>query len=170
MLQERLIYFPAGDPGPPPASWESLEVASTDGVDLTVWVRFDATATGRPVVIVFPGNAGNRAGLQVAAIHDRRIHLDPAEFVEDGATAGIEQWVVLQLRGAGLHRLQGGAPQFHHLPAMFEDAADAFQVTDRGLLILDIIQCTGPAVDHERVRACLVHERVFCLKKGGRPP
>lgn len=62
MLQERLIYFPAGDPGPPPASWEALEVASTDGVDLTVWARFDDTATGRPVVIVFPGNAGNRAG------------------------------------------------------------------------------------------------------------
>ena len=47
MLQERLIYFPAGDPGPPPASWESLEVASTDGVDLTVWVRLEDTAVGR---------------------------------------------------------------------------------------------------------------------------
>jgi hypothetical protein len=62
MLQERLIYFPGGDPGPPPASWEELQVASTDGVDLTVWTRFDDTTTSRPVVIVFPGNAGNRAG------------------------------------------------------------------------------------------------------------
>jgi len=62
MLQERLIYFPAGDPGVPPEPWEEFEVASTDGVDLTVWVRVDDTATDRTVVIVFPGNAGNRAG------------------------------------------------------------------------------------------------------------
>ena len=62
MLQERLIYFPAGDPGMPPEPWKEFEVASTDGVDLTAWVRVDDTATDRPVVIVFPGNAGNRAG------------------------------------------------------------------------------------------------------------
>ena len=62
MWQERLIYFPAGDPGSPPDAWEELEVTSTDGVDLTAWVRVDEAATDRPVVVVFPGNAGNRAG------------------------------------------------------------------------------------------------------------
>lgn len=62
MLQERLIYFPGGDPGAPPEPWEELEVASTDGVDLTAWARVDDTTTNRPMVIVFPGNAGNRAG------------------------------------------------------------------------------------------------------------
>lgn len=62
MLQERLIYFPAGDPGMPPGPWEEIEVASTGGVDLTAWVRVDETAADRPFVIVFPGNAGNRAG------------------------------------------------------------------------------------------------------------
>jgi fermentation-respiration switch protein FrsA (DUF1100 family) len=62
MFQERLIYFPGGDPGPPPESWEEIEVASTDGIDLAVWARVDDAATDRPVVIVFPGNAGNRAG------------------------------------------------------------------------------------------------------------
>jgi hypothetical protein len=62
MLQERLIYFPTGDPGVPPEPWEELEVASTDGIDLTVWMRVDDTNADRPVVIVFPGNAGNRAG------------------------------------------------------------------------------------------------------------
>ena len=62
MLQERLIYFPSGDPGAPPDPWEELAIASTDGVSLTTWVRFDDTASDRPVVIVFPGNAGNRAG------------------------------------------------------------------------------------------------------------
>lgn len=62
MLQERLIYFPAGDPGAPPEPWEELPVASTDGVGLTAWVRVEGPASDRPVVIVFPGNAGNRAG------------------------------------------------------------------------------------------------------------
>ena len=62
MLQERLMYFPAGDPGSPPGRWEELEVASTDGVTLTVWLRVDTAATKRPAVVVFPGNAGNRAG------------------------------------------------------------------------------------------------------------
>jgi fermentation-respiration switch protein FrsA (DUF1100 family) len=62
MLQERLIYFPAGDPGAPPEPWEELAVASTDGVILTTWARFGDSPSDRPVVIVFPGNAGNRAG------------------------------------------------------------------------------------------------------------
>ena len=62
MLQERLIYFPAGDPGSPSGPWEELEVASTDGLTLTVWLRVDTAAAKRPVVVVFPGNAGNRAG------------------------------------------------------------------------------------------------------------
>ena len=62
MLQERLIYFPGGDPGPPPDPWEEWEVPSTDGIDLTVWARVDDAGTDRPVVAVFPGNAGNRAG------------------------------------------------------------------------------------------------------------
>jgi len=62
MLQERLIYFPAGDPGAPPGPWEELEVTSTDGLELTAWVRAADTTTDRPLVVVFPGNAGNRAG------------------------------------------------------------------------------------------------------------
>jgi hypothetical protein len=62
MLQERLIYFPAGDPGPPPEPWEVVDVASTDGVNLAVWARVDDAASDSPIVVVFPGNAGNRAG------------------------------------------------------------------------------------------------------------
>ena len=62
MLQERLIYFPGGDPGAPPELWEEFEVASTDGVDLVAWARVDDIGADRPVVVVFPGNGGNRAG------------------------------------------------------------------------------------------------------------
>jgi fermentation-respiration switch protein FrsA (DUF1100 family) len=62
MLQNHLIYFPGPDPGPPPDSWEALTVESGDGVTLTGWVRIDDAPTAQPIVIVFPGNAGNRAG------------------------------------------------------------------------------------------------------------
>ena len=90
MLQERLIYFPAGDPGPPPDPWEELEVSSTDGVDLTVWARVDDAAGGRPVVVVFPGNAGNRAGRIPLgnALADAGYSVVLAEYRGDGGNSG----------------------------------------------------------------------------------
>ncbi len=61
MLQDRLIYFPGGDPGVPPAPWSDLRVASSDDLMLTAWLRPSDGSDSRPLVIVFPGNAGNRA-------------------------------------------------------------------------------------------------------------
>jgi fermentation-respiration switch protein FrsA (DUF1100 family) len=62
MLQDRLIYFPGPDPGPAPHPWEERTVETEDGLELSVWVRIDDGAVGRPLVVVFPGNGGNRAG------------------------------------------------------------------------------------------------------------
>lgn len=62
MLQDRFIYFPTGDPGAPPNPWEELTVQTTDGIDLTAWIRFGNPSSDRPLVIVLPGNAGNRVG------------------------------------------------------------------------------------------------------------
>jgi len=62
MLQDRLIYFPGPDPGLAPAPWEELNVESDDGLALSAWLRLDDGTIGRPLMIVFPGNAGNRAG------------------------------------------------------------------------------------------------------------
>ena len=62
MLQDRLIYFPGPNPGPAPVPWEEHGVQTNDGLELSVWVRVDDGAVDRPLVIVFPGNAGNRAG------------------------------------------------------------------------------------------------------------
>jgi len=62
MLQDRLIYFPGPNPGPVPVPWEEHSVETDDGLELSVWVRVDKDAVDRPLVIVFPGNAGNRAG------------------------------------------------------------------------------------------------------------
>ncbi len=62
MLQDRLIYFPGPDPGPAPVPWVEHSVETEDGIELSAWVRVDDGAVDRPLVIVFPGNAGNRAG------------------------------------------------------------------------------------------------------------
>ena len=62
MLQDRLIYFPGPDPGPAPAPWEELRVRSEPDTEILAWFRLDDGAVDNPLVIVFPGNAGNRAG------------------------------------------------------------------------------------------------------------
>jgi hypothetical protein len=62
MLQDRLVYFPGPDPGPVLRPWGERSVETEDGLELSVWLRIDDAATDRPLVIVFPGNAGNRAG------------------------------------------------------------------------------------------------------------
>ncbi len=61
MLQDRLIYFPAGDPGPAPEPWQELTVETDDGLALSTWMRIDEVTADRPLIIVFPGNAGNRS-------------------------------------------------------------------------------------------------------------
>lgn len=62
MLQDRLIYFPGPNPGPPPEPWEDRTVETDDGLALSAWFRIDDATVDRPLVIVFPGNAGNRSG------------------------------------------------------------------------------------------------------------
>ncbi|MEA2022873.1 MAG: alpha/beta hydrolase [Actinomycetota bacterium] len=62
MLQDRLVYFPGPDPGPAPETWEEHTVETGDGLALSAWFRIDDAAVGRPLVIVLPGNAGNRSG------------------------------------------------------------------------------------------------------------
>jgi len=61
-FQERLIYFPGPDPGPPPDHWEIMNVDTEDGLSLSSWIRENPDAESSRVVVVFPGNAGNRAG------------------------------------------------------------------------------------------------------------
>ncbi len=61
-LQRRLIYFP--DRAAPSVAvmgvgWEDVSYETTDGLTLEGWYR--EPEPGRPVVVVFSGNAGNRA-------------------------------------------------------------------------------------------------------------
>jgi len=61
--QRRLIYLP--DESSPSIAvmgpgWEEVAYETVDGLTLQAWYR--APSTGQPVVLVFNGNAGNRAG------------------------------------------------------------------------------------------------------------
>lgn len=74
IFQRKLIYFP--DPGAPslamaPAGTEEVLYRTADGLELTAW--FVPAATARATVVVFPGNAGNRAARVplAAALTDR---------------------------------------------------------------------------------------------------
>ena len=63
-FQRRLIYFPAAlNPATVPSSVEAVSYTTEDGLTLDAWYL---AATGEPygTVIVFNGNAGNRAGRQ----------------------------------------------------------------------------------------------------------
>ena len=95
--QRRLIYFP--DRTAPSLSligpgWEEVAYQTTDGLTLGAWYR--APEPGRPVVVVFSGNAGNRAdraslgtglantGLGVLLVDYRGYGGNPGHPTEDG--------------------------------------------------------------------------------------
>ncbi len=60
LFQRRIMYLPTGTAGQPPAGWQTVTVSTGDGLDIEGWhATVDETA---PVVVVFPGNAGNRSG------------------------------------------------------------------------------------------------------------
>lgn len=96
-LQRRLIYFP--DRGVPSLSvmgsdWEDVSYETADGLTLRAWYR--APEPGRPVVLIFSGNAGNRAdraalgfglagrGLGVLLTDYRGYGGNPGNPTEDG--------------------------------------------------------------------------------------
>ncbi|GMQ85439.1 MAG: alpha/beta hydrolase [Acidimicrobiia bacterium] len=57
--QRRLLYHPESSPGPPPSGWSEVMLATHDGLELTAWQNVDGTKA--PLVVIFPGNSGNRA-------------------------------------------------------------------------------------------------------------
>lgn len=60
-FQRRLIYFPTGAPNAAPAGWNEVMLTTSDGLTLTAWlVRAEPAQDRDVVVIVFPGNSGNR--------------------------------------------------------------------------------------------------------------
>ncbi len=65
LLQRHLLYFPGGNVPPVEdilPGWSDVTLTTTDGLELQAWFAQPGTDPGTPVVVVFPGNAGNRAG------------------------------------------------------------------------------------------------------------
>jgi fermentation-respiration switch protein FrsA (DUF1100 family) len=96
-LQRRLVYFPGGDPGTPPAGWEEVTITTEDDLDLTAWLAEPAPEDRQDVVVVvFPGNAGSRvdrvplgdrlaaAGLTVLLVDYRGYGGNPGAPSEQG--------------------------------------------------------------------------------------
>lgn len=100
--QRRLLYHPEPSPGAPPTGWREVTLATGDGLELAAWQAADQAEA--PVVVIFPGNAGNRAG---------RVPLGEA----------------LAARGFGVllveYRGYGGNPGQPSEPGLAEDAAAA---------------------------------------------
>ncbi|MEN8233914.1 MAG: alpha/beta hydrolase [Actinomycetota bacterium] len=113
MLQDHFIYFPGPDPGSAPVPWSEMKVETDDGLTLNAWARSDGASDVRPVVIVFPGNAGNRAGrvplgdrlaeagYAVVLAEYRGYGGNPGRPSEAGLTADVKA-VVQWVRGEGL--------------------------------------------------------------------
>ncbi len=99
-FQRCLIYFPGGD-APPAASsvferGEDVELQTTDGLELGVWLALPPGDGPHPTVIVFNGNAGNRwnreplaqalieRGLAVLSVDYRGYAGNPGDATEKG--------------------------------------------------------------------------------------
>jgi uncharacterized protein len=65
LFQRQLIYFPYGTPPPPGevglSQAQEVLLETDDGLELAAWWTPPADDGPAPAVIVFPGNAGNRA-------------------------------------------------------------------------------------------------------------
>jgi hypothetical protein len=65
--------------------------------------------------VLDPVHARDRADVEVAAVHQRRVHLDAPLAVEHAPEAGVERGVVLEVRDGGCTasrrcRCRGGSP------------------------------------------------------------
>src|SRR5262245_15075479 len=84
-MQRRLMYFPSGDVPPPAelglAGAEAVSFPTTDGLTLRGWFFSAPPVRSRPMtVLVFNGNAGNRAYRGGLAVALRRLGLQVLLF------------------------------------------------------------------------------------------
>lgn len=91
LLQRRLIYFPESrvpPVGAMGADWEDVSYDTADGLTLRAWYR--QPDHGQPVVVVFNGNAGNRAdrGLLGSALVDMEMGVLLVDYRGYGGNPG----------------------------------------------------------------------------------
>lgn len=99
-FQRSLIYLPAGEPGPAPATAEKITLRTTDGLDLGAW-WFAGPDPDGPAVLVANGNGGHRglreplaralhdAGLSVLLFDYRGYGGNPGDPSEEGLARDV---------------------------------------------------------------------------------
>jgi len=94
LLQGRLMYFPAGDvPAPEQVGLTAVDAVSfqtTDGLRLNAWFVKAPGSSPHPAVLVFNGNAGNRAyrAPLAAALRRHGLHVLLTDYRGYGGNPG----------------------------------------------------------------------------------
>lgn len=99
--------------------------AGTDEVDVGAFVEDEA---GGLDGVADALDAGDAAGAESGSIHDEGVELDAAVAGEEGAAAGVEGGVILELDDGGFDGIEGGAAVFEDAPAFLEGIEDALFV------------------------------------------
>jgi fermentation-respiration switch protein FrsA (DUF1100 family) len=94
-MQRRLMYFPTGDVPAPGAigltDVEPVTFKTADGLGLSAWFVAAPGPSPRVTVLVFNGNAGNRAhrGPLAAAFHRHGLHVLLVDYRGYGGNPGV---------------------------------------------------------------------------------
>ena len=90
------------------------------------------------------GDAADRAGIAIGAVHDRGVHLDPALIGEDRAAPGVEMGVVLEHAHRRLDRVDRAAAARQDLGAPLQRQIE--RGADRGVFL----RAVAAALDNAR--------------------
>ena len=104
-----------------------------------------------PDRIADPAQDADRTGAQIAAVHDRGIHLDERIGIEHRTTPGVEQWIVLQQGDAVRHDVERRRTGGKQRPAGLEDTAERGAMPRLGRSAIEIAGRARTTVDHQRV-------------------
>ncbi len=118
--------------------------------------------------VLDPVHARDRADVEVAAVHQRRVHLDAPLAVEHAPEAGVERGVVLEVRDGGLHGVEGAAVVAEDRPPHLDGLAHPVAVG----LPLRVRDRPRAAVDDEgrTGRTTLVHSSTIApVARNARP-
>ena len=121
--------------------------------------------TGKQHGIPDAAHAGDRAGVERAAIHDRRVALDGAVDIQDRTAARVVEGVVFKQHDAMRDRIERRRACLEEMSACFDD------MPKRSFIPLRGINSAGAAVDHKGKTThsrTMPHDRFLNKRQNGR--